>query len=58
MPFAREKFKQAVDTADKMTKTTEGAIRQLETVSPLENPRRVALATIADKTSNKLPIPS
>jgi hypothetical protein len=58
MPLAREKLKQAVDTADKMARTTEGATRQLVTVSPLETPRRIALATVEDMTSNKLPIPS
>jgi hypothetical protein len=41
-----------------MARTTEGATRQLETASPLETTKRIALAIVEDKTSIKLPTPS
>jgi flagellar biosynthesis/type III secretory pathway protein FliH len=57
-PLAREILKQVVDIANKMARTIVGATRQLETALPFETTRRIALAIVEDKTSNKLPTPS
>jgi hypothetical protein len=57
-PLARETLKQAVEIADNIARTTEGATRQVETALPLETTNTIALAIIEEKTSNKLPTPS